>query len=247
MGQLISDQWSQWAFAKIIVFAALVYFILRVLQYTLKIINVKYDLNLSHQKFFPVLEMITWISFIYWALKEAINEQLYYSVFFIAISLIFLGWLGWYAGRDYFAGIIWRSQDTYEVGQKLIINKINGRITKLGYLNLVLEKNDGTLIKVPYSKITGNIHYNKNENKLVSTYTYSIEVPQKEFSDNYINMLWTSLVNSPWHLSYIEPQIKKIGEEGNKIILEIVFHSFGEEGMGKLESLINKQIANKNV
>ena len=191
--------------------------------------------------------MIIWVSFIYWSLKEAISEPLYYSIFFVSISLILLTWIGWYAARDYIAGIIWRSQDSYEAGQKLIINEITGRITKLTYLNVELEKNDGTVIKVPYSKIAGNIHYNKNDNKLVTTYTYSIDVSSKEVIANTIEKLKTSLINSPWHISYLEPHIKKIDGKGSKAVLEIVMHSFGEEGIEKLKMLINKQLAVGNM
>ncbi len=243
MEQLIGDQWRQWALIKIFFAAILLYFIIRLLQRSFKILHHKYGPQIPYQKFFPALEMLIWASFIYWSLKEAISEPLYYSIFFIAISLILFIWIGWYFGRDYIAGIIWRSQDIYEEGQQLFINEINGIMTKLGYLNIELEKKDGTVIKIPYSKIAGNIHYNKSDNKLVVTHTFTIEVTHNEMLENSLQKLRSILVNSPWHISYLEPHIKKVNESGSKTMLEIVVHSFGEDGIQKLRLLINKQLA----
>ena len=74
-----------------------------------------------------------------------------------------------------------------------------------------------------------------------------IEVTQNEIKNGVIEDLQTSLLNSPWHVSYLAPQIKKVGEEGSKSVLEIIVNSIGEEGVEKLKILINKQLAAGNL
>ncbi|KAA3613581.1 MAG: hypothetical protein D8M58_17005 [Calditrichaeota bacterium] len=246
MEQMIGDQWQQWGLIKVFVAAVFLFIFVRLAQRGLKILQNKYDLPLQNQKYFPVVEMVVWIVFSFWALKEAISDPVYYSVFFITFSLIILFWIGWFAGRDYIAGIIWRSQASYETGQKLIINDINGRISKLGYLNLELEKNDGTVVRLPYSKISADITYNKNENSTVFTYTFYVE-PKDEISNESFEKIRTALINSPWHLSYLQPQIQKVNKNENKTTLEIIVHTLSENGLEKLQSIVNRQIAEKKL
>ncbi len=111
-----------------------------------------------------------------------------------------------------------------------------------GYLSITLKKDDGTVFKVPYSKISGNISSTKSESKLVLSHRSLLEVPRKANPFSMMQELRNILVNSPWHISYLEPQINKVDEKEDNIILEIVVHSIGEEGIEKLQILIEEYL-----
>ena len=166
-------------------------------------------------------------------------------VFFVTISVIGLAWIGWYAARDYIAGIILKAQDVYEVGHQLVIGDITGKIIKMGYLNVELQKGDGVVLKVPYSKITGNLHYNKNENKLVSTYKFPLKISIDAVLDGAIERIRKSVLNSPWHASHIGPQVYKVSEYGGMVNLEIVVATFGTKSLEKLQLQVYKEFENK--
>ena len=189
--------------------------------------------------------MLVWLSFIYWALEQTITEPLYFTVFFITISVIGLAWLGWYAARDYIAGIILRAQDVYEVGHQLVMGKIAGKILKIGYLNLELQKGDGAVIKVPYSKIAGNVHYNKDENRVISTYKFPLRITSNELLLGAIDKIKRSVLNSPWHASHISPQVNKVAEHNGQVDLEIVVSTFGVKSLEKLQIQLYKEFENK--
>lgn len=245
MENLVGDQWQQWALIKIAVVAVITFFVLKLLFKSLKILQIRYNTPLPYQRFFPVLEMLVWLSFIYWALEQILVKSLYFTVFFVTISVIGLFWIGWYAARDYIAGIILRAQDIYETGHQLVVGDIVGKIIKLGYLNIDLQKEDGVILKVPYSKIAGNVHYNKNENKLVSTYKFSLKISSEAVINGAVEKIRKSVLNSPWHAAHISPQINKISERNNITDLEIVVSTFGMKSLEKLQLQLYKEFENK--
>lgn len=246
MEQFVGDQWQQWALFKIAIVGVLLFLLLRLFFRSLRIIDIRYNTSLSYQRFFPVVEMLVWLSFIYWSLEQILIEPLYFTVFFITISVIGLAWIGWYAARDYIAGIILRSQDVYEVGHQLAIGTIVGRILKIGYLNIELQKSDGTVLKVPYSRIAGNVHYNKDENRLVSTYKFPLKIPSQAVIDGALEKIRRSVLNSPWHASHISPQINKVAEDNNMVYLEIVVSTFGKGSLEKLQLQLYKEFDNQS-
>jgi Mechanosensitive ion channel, beta-domain len=245
MEQFVEGQWQQWALIKIAIVAIILFFVLRLVFKSLKILQVRYNACLAYQRYFPVIEMLVWISFIYWALEQTLVEPLYFTVFFITISVIGLIWIGWYAARDYIAGIILRAQDIYEEGQQLVIGDIAGIIMKLGYLNVELQKGDGVVLKVPYSKITGNVHYNRNENRLLVTHKFILKISSQAVLQGAAENIKKSILNSPWHASHIIPQIHKISENDGIAEMEIVVSTFGPESLEKLQLQLFKEFENK--
>ena len=246
MEQFVGDQWQQWALFKIAVVAVILFLLLRLFFKSLRIFDIRYNTSLSYQRFFPVVEMLVWLSFIYWALEQILVEPLYFTVFFITISVIGLAWIGWYAARDYIAGIILRSQDVYEVGHQLATGRIVGKIIKIGYLNIELQKGDGTVLKVPYSKIAGNVHYNKDENKLVNTYKFSLKVSSRALLEGALEKIKRSVLNSPWHASHVSPQINKVAESDGMADLEIVVSAVGKGSLEKLQLQLYREFENKS-
>lgn len=244
MEQFVGGQWQQWALLKIGLFAVITFFVLRLFLKGLKILQVRYNTHLAYQRFFPVLEMLVWISFIYWSLEQIFPERLYFTIFFITISVIGMLWIGWYAARDYIAGIILRTQDVYEIGHQLAIGDIVGKILKLGYLNVELQKEDGIILKVPYSKITGNVHFNKDENKLISTYKFPLKIPAGAMLKGAAEKINKMILNSPWHAAHISPQINKISEINGIVHLEIVVSTFGTKSLEKLQLQLYREFEN---
>src|SRR5210317_984054 len=96
MEQLVGGNWQQWALLKVLIVGFIVFVALRLALKSLRILEVKYKTTIGYQRYFPVFEMFSWLTFIYWALEEIFNEPLYFTIFFMTISLITLIWLGWF-------------------------------------------------------------------------------------------------------------------------------------------------------
>jgi len=241
MEQLVETNWQQWALLKVLVVGFVILIILRLTFKSLKILEVKYKTNIGYQRYLPAFEMLIWLSFIYWSLEEIFNEPLYFTVFFMTISIIALIWIGWFGARDYIAGIILRTQDLYETGHQLSVGSVTGKISKLGYLNIEVQEQDGAVIKIPYSKITSNIHVNKNENKMVSTHKFSLKVSSHQLLEGVIDKIRKSILNSPWHASHLIPHINKIAEKNNLVDLEVIVSTYGASSFEKLQLQLYKE------
>lgn len=241
MEQLVANSWHQWALFKVIIVAIIIFLVLRLILRSLKILSIKYKTNIGYQRYFPVIEMLIWLTFIYWTLEEIFSEPLYFTVFFITISTIGLIWVGWFGARDYIAGIILRAQDVYETGHQLSVGEVTGKISKLGYLNIEVQEQDGAVLKIPYSKITSSIHLNKNENKMVSTHKFTIKVSSHQLLEGVIDKIRKSILNSPWHASHLTPHINKISEKNNLVDLEVIVSTYGASSFEKLQMQLYKE------
>jgi hypothetical protein len=245
MEQLVQGYWQQWGVLKVVIIGIVLFILIRIVYRLLKILAVRYKNDFGYKKYFPLVEMIIWLSFIYWSLDQIFNDPLYFSIFFITISVMGLIWVGWYGLRDYIAGIILRIQDVYDKGHQLSTGGISGKILKLGHLNLELEKEDGSVIKIPYSEVAGKIHLNKNVDKIIVTEKINLKIPKNYILADEIENLRKYILNSPWHVSYIDPQVRQMEEESDFYNIELILFTPGPDSFDKLQLGIQNKYQQK--
>ncbi len=235
--------WPQWGIIKVFLAAIAVFVVVRFSRHLLHISVIRNRASAAWlARLFPVIELLIWLAFLVWAFRQIFNEPFYFSVFFIALAFIAMGWLGWYAARDYIAGIILRAQDIYEPGQQIIVGEYKGRIRKLGYLSIELEEDDGTLLKLPYSKLTGQIHYSKKQGSQVTCQSFTLQVPSAKVSHDFLESLAGMILNSPWHVTHRQPQINKGEPAGNETPVDVIVYTYGQESFERLQSELRLKI-----
>lgn len=245
MEQLINFEWANAQLLKVGSAAILLYLFQQLLQKIIPLIVHKYKLSDKINRLFPFVEFLIWVIFIYWAIESIFTNALYYTLYFVVISLVILGWVGWFAAKDYIAGIVLRGQAAYRRGNTIQTNETRGTIKKMSYFSMEIEQEDGAILSLPYSKIAGTIHVNRDANKRTFAQVIRLQVHNRGFGKEMVEAMRKDILSSPWVVAYLNPKIKIISEQDKTMEIEIHLHTLDEKSDREIEMmLINKYVNN---
>jgi small-conductance mechanosensitive channel len=94
----------------------------------------------------------------------------------VAVTALLLG-AGWFAIRDLIAGAVLRAEDAYEPGQWIRVDATDGRIRDVGLRTLEIEREDGTRVRIPYTRIAAMPLIRAGRAEDPSGHTFTIELP----------------------------------------------------------------------
>ena len=243
MEQYLEIQIHQTLLFSLLLLAVIIFITLRAVYKLTRYALIRNNIDLKYLRFYPVLELIIWFGFIFWVLRKVFADTIFFTIFFVAIFIVGLLWFGWYAARDYIAGVILRAQDNYEVGQYLETDSVKGLIAKTGYFNFEIENEDGTRLKLPYGKIAGNIHLSKNEQAMIRSFSFPLQISSQKILDGALQKVYLTLLNCPWHVPYKKPLIKKMEDLADLTRFEIIVFTYGAESFEKLQVYVKKQLS----
>ncbi len=173
MKDILNFDLSELLVVIIILLGLVLFFLLKFIRYNV----MTYKFGKNHKKYFTILETGSWLFFGGWSLKMIFGGSEYYSIFTITIFAIFSLWIGWFLVKDFIAGIILKLSDSYQKGQFFRLGKIKGNITEINYLHLTINKNNGEIVKIPFSKILGSVHHKSflDDKTKKGKFSFSIE------------------------------------------------------------------------
>jgi small-conductance mechanosensitive channel len=95
---------------------------------------------------------------------------------FAAVLAVILG-AGWFAVRDLISGAVLRAEDAYEPGQWIRVDGVEGRIREVGLRTLEVELEDGTRVRIPYTRMAGTPLVRAGRTEDASGHTFAIDLP----------------------------------------------------------------------
>jgi small-conductance mechanosensitive channel len=174
---------------------------------------------------FPIVELFVWTAFILWLVSRAFENSDYIALATALVLFIFLLIISWYFIRDFIAGIILKTEFPFEINQRIFTNGNDGSIKKLGYRSLELEKDNGDIVKIPYSQIaSASIHLQNMEDSLRGHETLiraSAKIPVITAKDLIIR----ELLLTPWAAINQTPSIRVIEQTDEVNTYSVHFHS----------------------
>lgn len=182
---------------------------------------VERQFSYKHQQYYSLLEIVIWIIFAIWALKTILEESIYYTVIVIVIFLSLAIWITWFVVKDFIAGLVFKLNDNYQKGQFIEVNDIKGYIEEMNYLTLDLISETGETIKIPYSKIQGNIHKKSILDKSTIQYKFELQIPKNYSFEKAKGEIKKAILLTPG-VDLKEPIIKIIKIDESFQIIEIV-------------------------
>lgn len=94
----------------------------------------------------------------------------------VALGAVLLG-ASWFAVRDAVTGAVLRAEDAYQVGQWLRVDAVDGRVRNVGARTLELERDDGTRVRIPYTRLAAALLIRAGGTEDPSGHTFTIELP----------------------------------------------------------------------
>lgn len=186
-------------------------------------------------KIFPVVQMFLWFAFAFWAFDQLFIGKIAYPVLTGSMIVLMVGLFGWYFLRDFISGIILKSENAFETGQRIRTAEVSGTIKKLGYRTIGIDTCEGELVKIPYSllasqKIVKPADTGNWVKQLISLKILSGYPPEK-----IQNMLRIRLLEMPWIVSDDSLQLKIVRDQADNYIAEIHVHLLSPEMSIKTE------------
>lgn len=183
----------------------------------------------------PVLEVTVGLLYVVWALEAVLQGGVYHDVaMFMAFAVIVL-LLGWFAARDWVAGIVLKVENAYDAGQHLRLGEVEGTILTVGPLSLEVESSQGERIRIPYSRLSGEIRGLRSGDAPREHYRFQIDVHDCVDAAAATRRLREAILNSPWSPPDREPRIRVLTQTASHVGLEAVVFAPEAVQAGALE------------
>lgn len=156
-------------------------------------------------RIFYILQFSIWFTFIVLALNSSKLEPMVYNPVFLAASGIIIILFMITAGKDIFAGVILRIDESLGVNNSIRSGIASGRVIKLGLRSVTLEPVNGEAIRIPYSQLTSSsitiakteAMFREFETELFITPKYSPEETKQIITKTVLNSVYSSTTQSP--------------------------------------------------
>jgi len=231
---------SERAVLQTLVAGVLLYFLFRLLSRILNIIP-EHRLRPALTRLLSAIEGIGWIFFLFWAVGKLFTEPLYNTIATLFLLAIVGVWIAWYAVRDWIAGVLLKVQDVYESDQFIQLDDMQGRVTRLGYLSMEIEQENGDRVKIPYSKISGQIHSIHHPEVLSNYYRFQVSVPQTSSAVDASNALRTAILNTPWSSPQKPIRINLVQESENMYVFEAMVYATRQSFAQAIEDAVRQE------
>jgi potassium-dependent mechanosensitive channel len=94
----------------------------------------------------------------------------------VALAAVLLG-ASWFAVRDSVTGAVLRAEDAYQVGQWLRVDAVDGRVRTVGARTIELEREDGTRVRIPYTRLAAALLIRAGGTEDPSGHTFTVDLP----------------------------------------------------------------------
>ncbi len=227
-------------------YAIVLFLLLRLTAWFIKVLPVPKVYHNMLIKSYPLVEFFVWVLFAYFVAGRLFKEAQYYEVLLLIITLVVISFVSWFFIRDFIAGIFIKSENLFEKGKKIKIEHIEGFINHVGYRTVEIKTDDGSLVKVPFSKLSsGVISFPGNENDILYKHSFSINQPKNKAYPEYIANIRFLLLNSPWVAVTKEPHIELTDTTPSNYTFKIEFHALSEAQALKCEVMLKKAFKEK--
>lgn len=185
-----------------------------------------------------ISEVLIWLVFIFWALFYTLEEKTYFPYLLYSLVIVIVLLFSWFILKDILAGLVFRFQNHHTRGQMISFEGLTGKIINLGLMQLQIE-NKGSLIKVPYSKLSGQIISEATDTQ-TSQSAIDITIKKPVPVDTAIDRLRFILLNCPWFSPRSEPVIQLAKDLGQEYVFQLTVHSLDEHQRRLLEKYVRE-------
>lgn len=187
-----------------------------VLRITDKIMHSGLVYNKVHPlvlRVFPVLEFVLWFLYLFWALSGIFSHWDYYNILMHSVIIAVIIILAWFIIKDFVAGIVLKAEMPFHIGQNISLPGIEGKLKKLGFRSLEIEKNDGQSTKVPYSKLTGEMITCQSKSESSKGYETTVSLKSSINDEKACELIKKKLMLLPWALPSKKPYIELLEDK----------------------------------
>lgn len=194
-------------------------------------------------RIFYLLQIIVWFTFLVLALNLTSFQPLIYNpVFLAAVGLIII-LFSITAGKDIFAGIVLRIDESLSLNKSIKSSIASGRITKLGLRSVTLEPVNGEAIRIPYSQLaSSSITISKTE-AMFREFETELSIIPKISPEETKQLITKTVLNSTFSSASQSPTITFLGELNGNYNFKLTASVMNEDYFNRLLFSLKKKLA----
>lgn len=192
-------------------------------------------------KYFPVLELSATLFIIFWAIEYLFSSKSYYQIILLSLIISLIALISWFVVRDFIAGIVFRTQNNLNRGATMKFGEIAGKLLSMRTTHIVVETDEGRVIKIPYSRIISEIVSEHPEDGVREDSMIRLEVKKKMKWNELESSLKNTILNTPWRLLTSEPKIKLLAEQDKYYEIQIYVRTRSKKHEENLKALLSNK------
>jgi len=192
--------------------------------------------QLKFERLLPVIEGMVWFTWVIWGVQGVFNNKGLYTLIILVIIAIVLIAMSWFAIRDFIAGVVLKLEGAFNIGERIKIQDVEGRVKELGYFGVKLENFQGEVITMPYSSVSGVKRVLSKSSDKIKNHTFTLQLPKKYAVTETIEQAKNTILNTPWASITQKPHIKLLAENNESYTLEVIVYSLHQRYFQKLQT-----------
>lgn len=193
--------------------------------------------NRRHQQIIARWEFrvltIVWTGYASWALYHLIKVNFLITLVIIGI-VILAGWRSW---TEFYAGVLLRLERRIKIGDTIQSAHGEGRVRQFHFQSLTILTDEGEIIHVPYSKITGEVIAQRTDQSKLMAQSFSVVLESSDAQDTK-EKLWLMVYSCPWTAALHPIQIVRTDTDTYRITAKTI----DNEVFYKLESFVRNRV-----
>lgn len=195
------------------------------------------DQNRRHQQIiarweFRVLTFV-WTSYASWALYHLIKVNFLITLVIIGI-LIVAGWRSW---MEFYAGLLFRLERRIKIDDSIHTAHGAGKVLRFHFQSLTILTNEGEIIHVPYSIVTGEVIAQRTDQSKLMAQSFSVNWQFNSVQEAK-EKLWNMVYSCPWTAALHPIQITHIDTDEYRVTAKTI----DNELFFKLESYVRNRV-----
>jgi len=196
-------------------------------------------------KLMPLVEVILWIAFVFWAIRALFIDVSTYPYIILGMFLITAMLFVWFVFRDVFAGVIFRAQNDLNIGDFIKIGDLSGQIKSIHLTHLEIITDNGQNLKIPNTRLNNNLISGMTTPEGIEEFTISLQVKNNEAHAETEEKIKYEIVNSPW-CNYKNPPVIKLQNRNTDFTtFDILVYTLNQKHLRIVEKMLNEKFGIK--
>lgn len=236
----VPDDLFESALWELALFAVLIFSIFRLVRKMFFFVDVPKKIRDRVLRVLPFIEIIAWLAFAYWFLHRFLSDYSYFSLAFVLVFMILVISLSWPVLRDFASGLILKSEGAFRVGDQISVLEVNGRVWRLGYRSLVLESDQGGIVRIPYSRIARQKTMRASPKKVLTRHPIMLTAKKKEPLNQLVERMRQAALNAPWSSIKRTPEVILKSETGEHFVFEVTVFVSDKNHLYRIEEYLRQ-------
>ena len=193
-------------------------------------------------RFGPLAEFLTWVAFVagagMWLWTRKADDGIHVVVALLAALLVLMFAGAWRVFRDYLAGVVLRTEAAWQVGDLIRVGEEEGTVAHLGHRTLQLQRPDGDLVHVPWSRISSDLLVRRHAEGDVVRHTFVVDCPENRSPSEVALRVEETVLLNHWCSAGHEPAIK-VRADGS---IQVTVHALTEARIPEVEASVRSSL-----